>query len=218
MPKFSARVRAATVAASAFALVAVAAGGTLAASTNPPTLYACYNTAGQVALSDINQCKLSGGGRLVYWSTQGVPGPTGAVGPTGPTGSTGQTGAPGAGSTTTWMHAPFGTTTTFLTTPWVILGVLCQNTTSRSLSIANPQGVVHNKISVTSLQFDSGGSPNLYISSQSIGVADTQPLLPFIFSRIDAIVADPDYPTDGRHVIVSFQYNDQTGCFVTVTQ
>jgi hypothetical protein len=86
--------------AAVFALVVVAAGGTLAASTNPPTLYACYNTSGQVAMGDVNQCKLTGGGRLVSWSTVPMPGPTGALGPTGPQGATGVSGPTGPGGVT----------------------------------------------------------------------------------------------------------------------
>jgi hypothetical protein len=106
MPASLGRLRFAVVGASVFALVALAAGGTLAASTNPPTLYACYNSYGQVALSDVNTCKLAGGGRLVYWGTQGVPGPTGAAGATGPTGATGAVGPAGAGSATTVVDVP----------------------------------------------------------------------------------------------------------------
>ena len=99
MAVFSPRLRAAVVGASVFALAAVAAGGAFA-SSNPPTLYACYNTSGQVAMSDIAQCKLSGGGRLVSWGTAQIPGPTGPAGPTGASGLTGPTGATGpAGAT-----------------------------------------------------------------------------------------------------------------------
>jgi hypothetical protein len=96
MPAFRPRLRAAVVGISVFALAAVAAGGTFAAS-NPATLYACYDVYGNVRMGDTAQCKLPGG-RLVYWSTAGVPGPmgpTGATGPAGPTGLTGATGASG---------------------------------------------------------------------------------------------------------------------------
>ncbi len=93
-------LRTLAVGTAAFALVAVAAGGTLAASTNPPTLYACYNTSGQVAMSDLNTCKLTGGGRLVSWSTVPQPGPTGPQGATGATGPKGAQGASGSGATT----------------------------------------------------------------------------------------------------------------------
>ena len=85
MPAFHPRIRALAVGIGAFALVAVAAGGTFAAS-NPATLYACYDVYGNVKMGDTAQCKLAGGGRLVSWSTVGVPGPTGPMGPTGPTG------------------------------------------------------------------------------------------------------------------------------------
>jgi hypothetical protein len=99
MAVFDPRLRAAVVGASVFALAAVAAGGAIA-SSNPPTLYACYNTAGQVAMSDLNQCKLSGGGRLVSWGTAQIPGPTGPIGPVGATGLTGPTGATGTAGAT----------------------------------------------------------------------------------------------------------------------
>jgi hypothetical protein len=98
-------IRAVLVSTGAVALLAVGVGGTFAGS-NPATLYACYNTSGQVAMSDIAQCKLAGGGRLVYWSTAGgatgPAGPTGAAGApggTGPTGPTGPTGATGPAGT-----------------------------------------------------------------------------------------------------------------------
>ena len=101
-------LRTLAVGAAVFALVAVAvaAGGTLAASTNPPTLYACYNAYGQVAMGDLNTCKLTGGGRLVSWSTAGVPGPTG---PTGPIGPTGAQGAPGVSGTSVLLSFPAAT-------------------------------------------------------------------------------------------------------------
>ena len=91
MPAFRHRIRALAVGIGAFALVAVAAGGTFAAS-NPATLYACYDAYGNVRMGDTAQCKLPGGGRLVTWSTVGVAGPTGPMGPTGPTGPTGPAG------------------------------------------------------------------------------------------------------------------------------
>jgi hypothetical protein len=98
-------LRTLAVGAAAFALVVVAAGGVFAAS-NPPTVYACFNAYGQVAMSDTNQCKLTGGGRLVYWSTAGVPGPTG---PTGPAGPTGAQGAPGVSGTSVLLSFPAAT-------------------------------------------------------------------------------------------------------------
>jgi hypothetical protein len=94
MAAFRPRIRPLAVGVGAFALVAVGAGGTFAAS-NPATLYACYDVYGNVRMSDTAQCKLPGGGRLVSWSTVGVPGPTGATGVTGPTGATGSTGPSG---------------------------------------------------------------------------------------------------------------------------
>jgi hypothetical protein len=95
MPASRHRIRALAVGVSAFALVAIAAGGTFAAS-NPSTLYACYDAYGNVRMGDTAQCKLPGGGRLVNWSTVGVPGPTGPTGATGATGPTGPTGPRGA--------------------------------------------------------------------------------------------------------------------------
>jgi hypothetical protein len=95
------RLRPLVVGAAAIALVAVAAGGTFAAS-NPATLYACYDAAGNVRMTDVGTCKLPGGGRLVSWPAagatgpMGAPGPMGVVGPTGATGSVGPTGATGA--------------------------------------------------------------------------------------------------------------------------
>ncbi len=89
------RFRALAVGVAAFALIAVAAGGAFAAS-NPATLYACYDAYGNVRMSDVAQCRLPGGGRLVYWGTVAVPGPTGPTGATGATGPTGPTGATGA--------------------------------------------------------------------------------------------------------------------------
>ncbi len=46
----------------------------------------------------------SGGGRLVYWSTVGVPGPIGPTGPTGTTGATGPTGPAGPGAVRAWAY------------------------------------------------------------------------------------------------------------------
>ena len=94
MPALRHRIRALAVGVGVFALVAVAAGGTFAAS-NPATLYACYDAYGNVRMGDTAQCKLPSGGRLVSWSTAGVPGPTGPMGPTGATGATGPTGPAG---------------------------------------------------------------------------------------------------------------------------
>jgi hypothetical protein len=114
MPAFRPRIRALAVGIGAFALLAVAGGGTLAASTNPPTLYACFNANGQVAMATIPQCKLSGGGQLAYWSTAGVPGPTGATGATGAAGPTGPTGAPGASGPVSGYQVVTATGTTLL--------------------------------------------------------------------------------------------------------
>ena len=94
MPALQPRVRALAVGAGVVSLVAVAAGGTIAGS-NPATLYACFDAYGNVRMSDVAQCKLPGGGRLVYWGTTPVPGPTGPTGAAGATGATGPTGSTG---------------------------------------------------------------------------------------------------------------------------
>ena len=83
-------LRAAATAVAGFVVVVVAAGGTFAAS-NPATLYACYDVYGNVRMGDTPQCRLPGG-RLVYWNTAPVPGPTGPKGATGPTGPVGISG------------------------------------------------------------------------------------------------------------------------------
>ena len=101
MPAFRPRLRALLVGAAAIALVTVGAGGTLAASTTP-TVYACYNANGQVAMASIPQCKLTGGGQLVSINTQGLPGPTGPTGAQGPAGPAGPTGAPDAPTRVEW--------------------------------------------------------------------------------------------------------------------
>jgi hypothetical protein len=94
MPAFHPRVRALVVGASALALVAVGVGGTVAAS-NPPTVYACFNTSGAVSMSASNTCLLPGGGRLATINASGVAGPAGATGVAGPTGATGVAGPTG---------------------------------------------------------------------------------------------------------------------------
>ncbi len=103
------RLRAGIVGVAAFALIAVAAGGTVAAS-NPPTLYACFDAYGNVRMTDVNMCKLPGGGRLVSWSTVSVPGPTGPQGPQGIPGPAGPTGPRGAaGADGSGISGDFGT-------------------------------------------------------------------------------------------------------------
>ncbi len=107
-------LRRAGVAVAALALVAVGAGGTLAAS-NPSMLYACFNASGAVAMSSSNQCKLAGGGVLAPINAAGVAGPTGATGAAGPTGATGPagptgpTGPTGAGVATAFVTWASGT-------------------------------------------------------------------------------------------------------------
>jgi hypothetical protein len=99
MPAFHPRARALLVGVAALALVAIGVGGTVAAS-NPPTLYACFDTSGNVRMSASNLCQLPGGGRLVSIATAGGVGPAGATGVTGPAGATGPLGASGpAGAT-----------------------------------------------------------------------------------------------------------------------
>jgi hypothetical protein len=94
MSAFHPRIRALTVGVSAIALVAIGVGGTVAAS-NPATLYACYDTNGNVRMSDSAICKLPGGGRLASWGTAPVPGPTGPTGATGAQGPSGTQGVAG---------------------------------------------------------------------------------------------------------------------------
>jgi hypothetical protein len=103
MPTFFPRIRALGVGASVFALLAVASGSVFAGG-NPPMLYACYDVNGNVRMSDKNMCQLPGGGRLVNWSTVGVPGPGGATGPTGPQGATGAQGAAGPSGVRVWAY------------------------------------------------------------------------------------------------------------------
>ncbi len=112
MPAFRPRLRALVVGGAAIALVTIGAGGTLAAST--PTVWACYNANGQVAMATIPQCKLAGGGQLVQINAAGVPGPagpqgaTGLTGPQGATGATGATGPAGPGTVITAYVDPAG--------------------------------------------------------------------------------------------------------------
>lgn len=92
--KLPSRLRAVVVGAAAVTLVVIGSGGAFAAS-NPATLYACFDANGNVRMTDINTCKLPGGGRLVSWGTSGATGPTGPTGPNGPTGPAGLLGANG---------------------------------------------------------------------------------------------------------------------------
>ncbi len=87
-------LRRAAVSGAAAAIVALGAGGTLAASTSI-TLYACFDAYGNVRITDVNTCRLPAGGRLVPIVTAGIAGPTGVQGPIGPTGAVGATGATG---------------------------------------------------------------------------------------------------------------------------
>ena len=91
----------------AAAIVALGAGGALAAS-NPPTLYACYDVYGNVRVSDKAMCKLPGGGRLAVINAAGIAGPVGATGATGLTGSTGLTGPTGATGSTAAATTTYG--------------------------------------------------------------------------------------------------------------
>ncbi len=120
------RIRGAVVGLAAAGLIVVAAGGTLAAST-PTMLYACFDNYGNVRITDANQCRLPGGGRLVPINAAGVPGP---MGPTGPTGATGLTGATGPIGPTgpTGLTGPTGpagtaatTTATTVANDWIVV-------------------------------------------------------------------------------------------------
>ncbi|MCU0506504.1 MAG: hypothetical protein MUE82_12185 [Chloroflexi bacterium] len=140
MPAFRHRIRALAVGVGAFALVAVAAGGTFAAS-NPATLYACYDAYGNVRMGDTAQCKLPGGGRLVNWSTAGIPGPTGPTGATGPTGPTGPAGATGAGSVAHIVTVPGdGLPHYFYTSPAFNVGLTCGGSFVRGVAVSVPAG------------------------------------------------------------------------------
>ena len=137
MPAFHPRVRAAVIGISAFALVAIAAGGTFAAS-NPSTLYACFDVNGNVRLSDKAMCQLPGGGRLASWGTAAVPGPTGAVGPTGatgPIGATGPKGDAGTGVGVASYHVSQGFGRTVLSLPWVIMTATCDDGVTGELAV-----------------------------------------------------------------------------------
>jgi hypothetical protein len=89
-------VRRAAIVVGTGAIVALGAGGTLAASAPAPTLYACFDNFGNVRISDKNMCFLPAGGRLVAVNSGGVPGPAGATGATGVQGATGDPGPAGA--------------------------------------------------------------------------------------------------------------------------
>jgi hypothetical protein len=129
MPAFHPRIRAVMVAVAAIALLAVAVGGTVA-SSNPATVYACYDVYGNVRMGDAAVCKLPGGGRLVSWATTGVPGPTGTTGPQGATGPAGPTGPAGAGTSASVLtFVGFGASTTVFTDSRVIVSLRCGATT-----------------------------------------------------------------------------------------
>ena len=105
------------------------------------------NTYGQVAMSDVAQCKLTGGGRLVYWGTTPLPGPTGAVGPAGPTGAMGPTGPAGvAGSLATTSMTLAATSTTHIGSLGIVNGVylqancIDQGTPTASVTVGNFTG------------------------------------------------------------------------------
>ncbi len=109
MASFDTRLRGAAAGLSVVTLLTLAAGSTVAAS-NPTTLYACFDPYGNVRMGDTAQCKLPGGGRLVWWTTTQVPGPTGpagapgAPGAPGTAGPTGPTGAAGPGGVRAWAY------------------------------------------------------------------------------------------------------------------
>ncbi len=93
------RIRVLLISATAILLVTLGAGGTLAAST-APTVYACFNANGQVAMASVPLCRLAGGGQLVQINGQGIAGPTGPQGPIGAAGPAGPQGIPGANGAT----------------------------------------------------------------------------------------------------------------------
>jgi hypothetical protein len=215
MSPFHPRIRALAVGASAIALVAIGVGGTVAAS-NPATLYACYDVNGNVRMSDSAICKLPGGGRLASWGTTGVPGPTGLTGATGPTGATGAQGPAGAGSGTTLYHVAFGTTTTVLTLPWLTVGIHCQSSVSRDVTLTVPAGVTAS-LAANLIQYDNSTTPNRFYTG-SIGLPVGNSFNPVLYSRVDAIISNDALPTQGVHVIAAYIGDDLTGCDVTVTE
>ena len=87
-------LRRGVVAVSAFALLATSSAGVFAA-TPPGVLYPCFDSRGNVRMTDRPVCLLPGG-RLVAINIQGPIGPRGLAGATGARGLTGATGARGA--------------------------------------------------------------------------------------------------------------------------
>jgi hypothetical protein len=162
MPAFRSRIRALAVGVGAFALVAVAAGGTFAAS-NPATLYACYDNYGNVRMGDTAQCKLPGGGRLVTWSTAGVPGPTGATGATGPTGPTGPQGPAGTvGTFQVLTFAPASPKVTVFSGSVFQVQVGCQPGPTPDLTYAISRFTAG---SITKVFSTGGANPSVFTSS-----------------------------------------------------
>jgi hypothetical protein len=146
------RIRAFAVGLSALALVTVAAGATFA-SSNPATLYACFDNFGSVRVSDKAMCMLPGGGRLVGFNTAGVQGPIGATGPTGatggpgvagPTGTSGPAGATGPTGTTGAKGPSLAATATVVIAPQVTFaaGTLSNGTIYSIPYPACPSGTV----------------------------------------------------------------------------
>lgn len=136
MPASHLRIRVSLVGVASFALVATAAGAAVAGS-NPPALYACFNSYGAVSMATVPQCKLTGGGQLVGFNTVGATGPAGPtgaqgpIGPTGPTGATGDTGPAGPTGVAGAAHA-WSTSSTSVT---VVAGVSVFPTTVTSLTL-----------------------------------------------------------------------------------
>jgi hypothetical protein len=212
MPAFRPRIRALAVGVGAFALVAVGVGGTVAAS-NPATLYACYDAYGNVRMGDTAQCKLPGGGRLVNWSTVGVPGPTGATGATGPTGPTGPTGAPGAGAATNLVHVVFGATADVVSTSWMTAYVQCSDAVNRLLGVRS----LENGTRWSGNQYLFGNADGTFYAFLDDVINAGEGTGFSIFHHADITVANPAHPTDGRHILVTFMGTDATGCFLAVT-
>ncbi len=138
MPAFRPRIRALAAGAAAVAPLAVGAGGTVAAS-NPATLYACYDVYGNVRMGDAAQCKLPGGGRLVTWSTAGIPGPTGPAGATGRTGPTGPQGPAGIGGASHVVTVPAdGAAHSIVSGPGFDVGIVCSGPLAGDLRVTVP--------------------------------------------------------------------------------
>jgi hypothetical protein len=177
MIAFHPRIRALAVGGAAIALVAIGVGGTVAAS-NPATLYACYDTNGNVRMSDSAICRLPGGGRLASWGTAAVPGPTGATGPAGPSGPIGPTGAPYAPTLVEWdFTVPTCEPNAFVTCPATSTTIFPAGTrltpVSGEIDSATGSGVPTCASATLKIAVDTGNS--IFLFSQGFNPAGAFP-------------------------------------------